>query len=128
MPKFVYKLLAVIFLLTGLNVVVMIYLDPNLLTSKLIFTLLFFLSLTLLIPLFKIILTVLFTKEKMDFAKIFKDSLKANLFNSIIISGLLFLKLFKIVNNYIILAAFILLLVVIPSFNKLKKSRKRRIY
>jgi len=128
MPKFVYKLLAVIFLLTGLNVVVMIYLDPNLLTSKLIFTLLFFLSLTLLIPLFKIILTVLFTKEKMDFAKIFKDSLKANLFNSIIISGLLFLKLFKIVNNYIVLAAFILLLVVIPSFNKLKKSRKRRIY
>jgi hypothetical protein len=125
MPKFVYKLLAVIFLLTGLNVVVMIYLDPNLLTSKLIFTLLFFLSLTLLIPLFKIILTVLFTKEKMDFAKIFKDSLKANL---IIISGLLFLKLFKIVNNYIVLAAFILLLVVIPSFNKLKKSRKRRIY
>ena len=115
MPKFVYKLLAVIFLLTGLNVVVMIYLDPNLLTSKLIFTLLFFLSLTLLIPLFKIILTVLFTKEKMDFAKIFKDSLKANLFNSIIISGLLFLKLFKIVNNYIVLAAFILLLVVIPS-------------
>lgn len=128
MPKFVYKLLAVIFLLTGLNVVVMIYLDPNLLTSKLIFTLLFFLSLTLLIPLFKIILTVLFTKEKMDFAKIFKDSLKANLFNSTIISGLLFLKLFKFVNNYIILAAFILLLVVIPSFNKLKKSRKRRIY
>ena len=128
MPKFVYKLLAVIFLLTGLNVVVMIYLDPTLLTSKLIFTLLFFLSLTLLIPLFKIILTVLFTKEKMDFAKIFKDSLKANLFNSIIISGLLFLKLFKIVNNYIVLAAFILLLVVIPSFNKLKKSRKRRIY
>ena len=128
MPKFVYKLLAVIFLLTGLNVVVMIYLDPNLLTSKLIFTLLFFLSLTLLIPLFKIILTVLFTKEKMDFAKIFKDSLKSNLFNSTIISGLLFLKLFKFVNNYIILAAFILLLVVIPSFNKLKKSRKRRIY
>jgi len=128
MPKFVYKLLAVIFLLTGLNVVVMIYLDPTLLTSKLIFTLLFFLSLTLLIPLFKIILTVLFTKEKMDFAKIFKDSLKANLFNSTIISGLLFLKLFKFVNNYIILAAFILLLVVIPSFNKLKKSRKRRIY
>jgi hypothetical protein len=127
MPKFIYTLAIVILLLSGTSLYVMSTLDPEFFISKIIFTLLFFLTILLGIPLIKCLFNI-YRKNTLDLGNKYKSDVKNNILNSTIFSLMLFLKLFKLFSLSTFLILIIIFVVTNKAFTKLKKSRKRRIY
>jgi len=127
MPKFIYTLAIVILLLSGTSLYVMSTLDPEFFISKIIFTLLFFLTILLGIPLIKCLFNI-YRKNTLDLGNKYKSDVKNNILNSTIFSLMLFLKLFKLFSLSTFLILIIIFVVTNKAFTKLKKSRKTRIY
>lgn len=127
MPKFIYTLAIVILLLSGTSLYVMNTLDPEFFLSKIVFTILFFLTILLGIPLIKCLFNI-YRKNTLDLGNKYKSDVKNNVLNSAIFSLMLLLKLFKVFSLSTFLILVILYIVSNKGYKKLKKSRKRRIY
>ena len=127
MPKFIYTLAIVILLLSGTSLYIMNTLDPEFFISKIVFTVLFFLTILLGIPLIKCLFNI-YRKNTLDLGNKYKSDVKNNVLNSAIFSLMLLLKLFKIFSLSTFLILVVLYIVTNKGYKKLKKSRKRRIY
>lgn len=127
MPKFIYTLAIAILLLSGTSLYVMNTLDPDFLLSKIVFTVLFFLTILLGIPLIKCLFNI-YRKNTLDLGNKYKSDVKNNILNSAIFSLMLFLKLFELFSLSTFLILVIIFVVTNKTFTRLKKSRKRRIY
>jgi hypothetical protein len=127
MPKFIYTLAIVILLLSGTSLYVMNTLDPEFLLSKIIFIILFFLTVLLGIPLVKCLFNI-YKKNTLDLGNKYKTDVKNNILNSTILALMLLLKLFNLFSLSTFLILVILYLVTNKVFIKLKKSRKKRVY
>ena len=127
MPKFIYTLAIVLLLLSGTSLYVMNTLDPEFFLSKIVFTILFFLTILLGIPLIKCLFNI-YRKNTLDLGNKYKSDVKNNILNSAIFSLMLFLKLFKLFSLSTFLILVIIFVITNKAFTKLKKSRKRRIY
>jgi hypothetical protein len=127
MPKFIYTLLIAITVLSGTSLYVMNTLDPEYFLSKVVFILLFFLTILLGIPLIKCLINI-YRKNTLDLGNKYKSDVKNNVLNASIISLMLLLKIFKMFSLSTFLILIIIYFVAGKVFTKLKKSRKKRVY
>lgn len=126
MPKFIYTILILIFTLVSINTYVIFNLDADRLLSKIIFTVNFFITLNLLIPLLTT-LYLLLVKKKPDIFQKFKTAFKGSLLFSLGISISLFLKIFFDFSPAIFLAIVLVFSGGLVGFKFLKNKRKKRI-
>ena len=134
MPKFIYSVSIVSIILISIFLVIINFTDPENLFFRLPVLLLIFLLLVLLIPLLRVIFTVLYCYSKNirtpDLLDRYKKNFKRNAKISLIISIFYGLKIFELISmqTFLILSLGYLSLIVINVFlKKLSKDKKPKI-